>query len=59
MGGRGQRDWTRPGGGGAGLKVNKFEQVQLVVKYGPPVSKQTDTSENITFKQLRWRAVKN
>ena len=40
-----------------GAQVNKFEQIQVVVSCGPPVDRQTDTIENITFPQLRWRAI--
>ena len=36
--------------------VLKFELVQVVVMWGPPhMNGQTDTTENITFPQVRWR----
>ena len=39
-------------------QVNKFEQVQIMVTWPPPKqTRLTVTTENITFPQLRWRAV--
>ena len=37
-----------------------YDEVQCIMSnghMGPPVNKQTDMSENITFPQLCWRAV--
>ena len=48
-----ERKW-RPGKGPGGPKVNKFEQVQVVVTWEPlsPVKRQTDTTENITSRNF-------
>ena len=53
--GQGQDAWM-------GAQVNKFEQIQVVVTWGPLLCKEreglTDASENIAFQQLCWSAVK-
>ena len=48
------------GGPGLGLGV-RYGEVQCIMDNGHmgplPPCRQTDTTENITFPQLRWRAV--
>ena len=58
------RGWSLYGKGGQGrnwghFQVNKFEQVQVVVTWGPPPCGQTDRlkTENITLPQLHWLEV--
>ena len=44
---------------GAGLKLwTLYSEVQCIMGNGTHVNRQTDTIENTTFPQLRWRVVK-
>ena len=55
------------GGGGGGVCTvrsslwrdfgNLYSEVWVMVTSDPPVNRQADTTENIIFPQLRWRAV--